>query len=152
MDTVMNLVGQDNGYDFIRTTTLTPDGQNVTTTNSYSTTNPYVTVSHLATEYTGTTSDDTMVATSGYDIFLYGSNDGNTQGHDTIYNFNANGDHIQLLLVPGDTIDNYFTNHVSLVQNGANTDITLVNNSTHITLIGVSATNITIADFCPIYT
>ncbi len=97
---------------------------------------------------------DTVYGSSGNDIFVFSSADGMT-GADKVYNFADTKDKIALSGIAGGTAGNAlsggdFATYVdTIVQSGDDTLITLKTGTATdtITLLGVEATNITVADF-----
>ncbi|MDD2780719.1 hypothetical protein, partial [Sulfuricurvum sp.] len=95
---------------------------------------------------------DTLYGSAGNDIFVFSSADG-MSGADKVYNFADTKDKIALSGTSGTAGDalsggDFSTYITSIAQVGDNTLITLATGTNDtITLLGVEATNITVADF-----
>lgn len=132
---------------------------------SYSEVNPYTYTYHLVTSNYGTELDDTIAGTDHVDLTSGNGGDdtlgagvdtmedifsyqlGWNEGNDTIQNFDASLDKIQLSTSQTE-IDTNFEMYVTGIEaiNGTDTIVTLSGGTT-ITLVGVLSTDVTAADF-----
>ncbi len=163
----MEYMASYNGMHIVKQT-ITPSGapESLVIYNSYSDTNIFSTlVTHPLISHYDTLNDDSIIGTTSSDKFYV--SDGNdlidagidmkedifsyqvdsNQGNDTIYNFDASLDKIQLSTSQTE-IDTNFAMYVTGIEaiNGTDTLVTLSGGTT-ITLVGVLSTDVTSADF-----